>query len=200
MPISAVVFDIGGVLEIHDDALFPDPWRERHGFSRDRLDAAFDLPGDPAIGEVTQVEIRAHLQRELSLSDAQVDELEQDMWRWYVGELDRELYDWFAGLRGRGLAVAILSNSGPGGREREACWGFEALVDVLVYSHEVGLKKPDTAIYALTTERLGVPPDEIAFLDNWLPAVKAARTAGWHAIHHIDTATSNRTLEELIAR
>lgn len=200
MPITAVVLDIGGVLEINDDALFPGPWCERHGFERERLDAAFAFPRDPAIGEMTELEIREHLSRELGLSDEQLDDLEADMWRWYVGELDRELYDWFAGLRDRDLKAGILSNSGPGAREQEACWGFEALVDVLVYSHEVGLKKPDPAIYALTTELLGVPSDETVFLDNWLPAVEGARAAGWHAVHHIDTSTSIRDIEALLAR
>lgn len=159
MPITAVVLDIGGVLEINDDALFPGPWCERHGFTRDRLGAAFAFPRDPMTGGMTQTEMRE-----------------------------------------RGLTVGILSNSGPGAREQEACWGFQALVDVLVYSHEVGLKKPDPAIYALTAELLGVPPDEIVFLDNWLPAVEGARAAGWHAVHHTDTDTSIRALEELLAR
>lgn len=198
MPIAAVVFDIGGVLEINDDSRFPGPWCARHGISRERLDAAFVFPRDPSVGQMTLAEVLAHLQRELGLTQAQVADLDADQWRWYVGELNRPLYDWFAGVRGRGLKAGILSNSGPGAREHEACWGFEDLVDVLVYSHEVGLKKPDPRIYALTAARLGVTADQIAYLDDWLPAVEAARTAGWHAIQHTDTPASLAALEELL--
>lgn len=81
MPIAAVVLDIGGVLEVNDDAHFPGPWCERHGFARNRLDAAFAFPRDPMTGGMTQAEIREHLQRELGLSEGQLDELDADMWR-----------------------------------------------------------------------------------------------------------------------
>lgn len=198
MPVAAVVFDIGGVLEINDDSLFPEPWCARHRVSRERLDAAFAFPRDPSVGEMTQLEVLEHLQRELSLTDAQVEDLDADLWRWYIGELDRPLYDWFARVRDRGLKAGILSNSGPGAREHEACWNFPNLVDVLIYSHEVGLKKPDPQVYELTATRLGVAGDHIAFLDDWLPAVQAARVAGWHAVHHSDTPTSIATLEGLL--
>lgn len=199
MPIAAMVFDIGGVLEINDDSLFPGPWCARHRVPREALDAAFALPRDPAVGEMTHAEVLGHVQAELGLSRTQVEELDADLWRWYVGELDRPLYDWFAGVRSRGCKTGILSNSGPGAREQEACWGFEDLVDVLVYSHEVGLKKPDPRVYALTARRLGVPPNQIAFLDDWPPAVEAARAAGWHAVHHVDTPASIAALEDLLA-
>lgn len=193
--IEAVVFDIGGVLEVIDDALFPGPWCERHGLAPELVAAAFAFPRDPMVGAMTEEEVRAHLQAALSLTDEQVADLEADQWRWYIGELDRPLCDWFSGVRARGLKAGILSNSGPGAREHEACWGFEGLVDVLVYSHEVGLKKPDPRVYALTAERLGVAPEAILFLDNWLPAVEAARAAGWQAVHHVDTPTSIAQLE-----
>ena len=87
-----------------------------------------------------------------------------------------------AGLRDRGLLVGILSNSAPGAREAERHLGFEAVTDDIVYSHEVGLAKPDPRIYALVEERLGVAPAEIAFLDDHAPHVEAARPAGWHAV------------------
>ena len=78
-------------------------------------------------------------------------------------------------------------------------WGFEDVTDDIVYSHEVRLRKPDPAIYALTAERLGVAPHEIVFLDDVVTNVEAARQAGWHAVLHVDTATSIRDLEAVIA-
>ena len=84
----------------------------------------------------------------------------EDFWRWYVGTLDRDLFDWFAALRPHRL-TGILSNSAPGARERERRWGFEDVTDDIVYSHEVGLAKPEPEIFALTARRLGVRPEEI---------------------------------------
>jgi epoxide hydrolase-like predicted phosphatase len=197
--ISAVVFDIGSVLEVIDNTVFPRPFEVRHGFGDGAVGRASDFAGDPGIGEVTVAEVRAHWQERLSLNDLQADELMSDFWRWYVGTLDRPLVDWFAGVRGRGLKAGILSNSGPGAREAERHWGFEEMTDDIVYSHEVGLAKPDPAIYELTASRLEVEPHEVVFLDDVLVNVVAARDAGWHAVLHVETARSIAELERLLA-
>ena len=194
------MLDIGSVLEVIDDSVFPGPWTERLGLGRDdvlrRLDAA--LPGDPGLGEVSEAEMRACWRDALALSDRDADELLEAFWCWYVGRLDDEMVAWFAGLKSRGLVVGLLSNSCSGARERERCWGFEAMTHDIVYSHEVGLAKPDPAIYELTAARLGVPPEEIAFLDDVAGNVEAARSCGWRAVLHERTSDSIRAMEELI--
>ena len=73
------------------------------------------------------------------------------------------------------------------------------MTDDIVYSHEVGLGKPDPAVYALTAARLGVEPAQIVFLDDVEVNVEAARAAGWHAVLHEDTARSIAELERIIA-
>jgi FMN phosphatase YigB (HAD superfamily) len=197
--IRAVVFDIGSVLEIIDDAVFPGTWPARLGLEDDEFTMRLDgLGGDPVLGEVTEDEIRTHWQRSLDLSDAVADELMGDFWRWYVGVLDQPLFDWFSARRPAQL-TGILSNSGPGAREREACWCFADVTDDIVYSHEVGLKKPDPAIYLLAQGRLGVEPEEILFLDDVSGHVDAARAAGWHAVLHESTPGSIAELERIIA-
>ena len=197
--IKAVVFDIGSVLEVIDDTVFPGPAEERLGLASGAVVAAADFEGDPGLGELSEDDMRSHWQRRLGLDADQAAELMADYWRWYVGSLDQRLVDWFAAVRGRGLKAAILSNSGPGAREAERHWGFEAMTDDIVYSHEVGLGKPDPAIYALTATRLGVEPHEIVFLDDVPANVDAARAAGWHAVLHEDTGRSIAELERLIA-
>jgi putative hydrolase of the HAD superfamily len=196
--IRAVVLDIGQVLERNDGSLFPAPFEQRHGLAPGAVvEAISQMERDPRIGEATERDTRDHWQRALALDDAQADELMADMWRWYVGELDQELFDWFAGHRPARL-TGIVSNSNPGAREAERGWGFEAITDDIVYSHEVGLCKPDPRIYALAAERLGVRPEEIVFLDDVEINVAAAREAGWHAVQHVSTPTSIREIEQII--
>jgi epoxide hydrolase-like predicted phosphatase len=197
--IRAVVFDIGSVLEVIDDAVFPVPFEQRLGLAPGSVVAAADFEGDAGLGELTEDDIRRHWQGRLGLSDVQVADLMADYWRWYVGSLDQVLVDWFAGVRGRGLKAGILSNSGPGAREAERHWGFEAMTDDIVYSHEVGLAKPDPAVYALVAARLGVEGSEITFLDDVAENVEAARAVGWHAVLHEDTVRSIAELERIIA-
>jgi epoxide hydrolase-like predicted phosphatase len=196
--IRAVVLDIGSVLEIIDDSVFPAPFEQRQGLAPGSVHAgAAVLPGNAATGELTELQIRSHWQQHLALTDAQADELMADYWRWYVGTLDQELFDWFAARRPQ-LRTGIVSNSGPGAREAERCWGFEEITDDIVYSHEVGLLKPDPRIFALATDRLGVRPEEIAFLDDVEANVDAARAVGWHAVLHKSTPESIRELERIV--
>jgi epoxide hydrolase-like predicted phosphatase len=197
--IKAVVFDIGSVLEVIDDRAFPVPFEERLGLPPGAVSAAADFDGEAGLGEITEDDVRRHWQRRLGLTDDQAAELMADYWRWYVGSLDQSLVDWFATVRPRGLKAGILSNSGPGAREAERHWGFEEMTDDIVYSHEVGLGKPDPAVYALAAARLGVEGEEIVFLDDVAENVEAARAAGWHAVLHEDTARSIAELEQIIA-
>lgn len=197
--IKAVVLDIGGVLEVVDDAVFPGPAEARLGLVPGSIAGGLGaLPGDAMLGEVTEDEVRAEWQRALALDDDQVDGLLEDYWRWYVGTLDRPLLDWFAAQRPARL-TAILSNSGPGARERERHHGFEDVTDAIVYSHEVGVAKPDPAAYELTSRRLGVEPHEVLFLDDVEANVDAARRARWHAVVHRDTTSSIAAMERVLA-
>lgn len=198
MAIRAVVLDIGGVLEVIDDDVFPAPAERRLGLAPGTIAGGLaGLPGDAVVGEVTEHQVRAEWQRALGLDDRQVDALVDDFWRWYVGTLDRELFDWFAGQR-RERLTAILSNSGPGARERERCHGFEDVTDDIVYSHEVGLAKPDPAAYELVARRLDVEAGEVVFLDDVEANVVAARALGWHAVLHRDTPSSIAEMERII--
>ncbi|WP_210443386.1 HAD-IA family hydrolase [Nocardioides sp. SYSU D00065] len=198
MTIKAVVLDVGGVLEVVDDDVFPAPAEQRLGLEPGRiLGGLAALPGDAILGQVSEAQVRDEWQSSLGLDDEQADELMADFWRWYVGTPDRALLDWFAAQRPARL-TAILSNSAPGAREAERCHGFEEVADDIVYSHEVGLAKPDPAAYALATRRLGVEPGEVVFLDDVEANVEAARAYGWHAVLHVATTTSIGEMERII--
>ncbi len=56
-----------------------------------------------------------------------------------------------------------------------------------MYSHEVGVAKPDPEAYALTAPRLGASPEEIVLLDDTPVAIDGARAAGWHAVQFATT-------------
>jgi putative hydrolase of the HAD superfamily len=51
-----------------------------------------------------------------------------------------------------------------------------------VDSHEVGLRKPNPAIYELALQRLNTKPRNTAFLDDAVSNVKAANMVGLHGI------------------
>jgi putative hydrolase of the HAD superfamily len=72
-------------------------------------------------------------------------------------------------------------------REWEPLWRSKLPVDeifeLIVDSAWVGMRKPDPAIYHLTLERLGLPPEASLFIDDNELNVEAARELGMRAVH-----------------
>lgn len=104
---------------------------------------------------------------------------------------------WQKELKARGLLTAILSNMGDtvlASLEKEFDWlgGF----DVLVWSFQLGMAKPDPAIYRHLLNELGTRPDETLFLDDKAINVEAARALG---IRALEFSTIERLREDLIA-
>ncbi len=203
MAVKAVVFDVGGVLERVEDV---DVWLSREAARLKLERQAFDermAMIDPrelmGTGALSEEAYRRRFMDVFGRGESDADVFMADMWDWYCGELDSELVDFVRGLR-PAYQTAILSNSADGARrEEQARYGFEQLVDMIIYSHEVGLKKPDPRIYALTCDRLRVQPGEMVFLDDKEHIVESARQFGIHAIHHRRTPDSIAAIRAVLA-
>lgn len=204
MAIKAVVFDIGGVLERVDDLSWLEPWGRRVGITVDEIGhrlSPFEMDDLIATGRLREAEFRARYADVLELDDAGADVFMAQMWDWYCGELDQEMHD-FAAALGPAYRTAILSNSADGARrEEQVRYGFEQLVDLVVYSHEVGLAKPDPRIYRHTERELGLAPHEIVFVDDTELVVESARACGWRVVHHRgDTARTIAEVGDVLGR
>lgn len=199
MAIEAVLFDIGGVLEITPPTGWPARWAAPLGLSTDELIAKLEptfragSTGAMSLAEVERANATA-----LALDASALRRLMEDLWSEYLGTLNETLAAYFAGLRPR-YRTGILSNSFVGAREREReRYGFEQMCDVIVYSHEVGLLKPDPRVYLLACERLSAAPTSCILLDDVQANVDAARAVGMHAVTFMDNAQAIHELEELL--
>jgi putative hydrolase of the HAD superfamily len=200
MAIQAVLFDIGGVLEVTPRTDWRDGWAARLGLApaefEKRVGAIFE-PG--STGGASLQEIERLTGEALGLGDADVSRLMGDAWTEYLGTLNHELAAYFASLRPR-VSTGIVSNSFVGAREREQeLYGFEDMCDVIVYSHEVGWRKPDPQIYHAACHRLGCAPENAVLLDDVPANVDGARAVGMHAVLFTDTAQAIADLEALMS-
>jgi epoxide hydrolase-like predicted phosphatase len=200
MAVRAVVFDIGGVLEINPPLGFVEKWEDRLGLDRgeiaDRLGPVF---GAGNTGAMTEAEVHRRIGQLLALDSSRVDGFMADLWTEYLGTLNTELAEYFAGLRPAYL-TGIISNSFVGAREREQqAYGFGQMTDVIIYSHEVGISKPDPRIYRLACDRLGVRPEEVIFLDDVDANVDAARDLGMQAILFTSTTKAIADIQACLA-
>ena len=85
-------------------------------------------------------------------------------------------------LRGA-YKLAILSNADISLRARlEGDMAIHGLFDDIVCSAEVGMAKPDPAIFVLAADRLGLEPRECVFVDDLDTNVDAARKVGMQAV------------------
>ena len=201
MAIRAVVFDIGGVLEITLDLGIDRLWETRLGLPAGEILVRMrDIWRGGSIGTITLDDVHEALRDRLELDDQTLAQYMADLWREYLGTANTELIEYARRLRPR-YRTGIVSNSFVGAREREqAAYGFEGLVEEIVYSHEAGFSKPDPRIYALICSRLNVPPREMVFLDDAEACVAGARDAGIHAVRYQDNAQAIAEIEELLAR
>lgn len=86
-------------------------------------------------------------------------------------------------LRGEGYRTGLLTNSFVEFRPvLEAKVDF-SIFDVVVDSSEVACRKPEPRIYEIATEMIGVPPEEILYLDDFAANLEGASAAGWQTIH-----------------
>ncbi len=60
------------------------------------------------------------------------------------------------------------------------------IFDILTFSSEHKIIKPEKEIYLLCAKNLGCKPEECLFIDDTIGNITAARKLGFHAIHYHD--------------
>lgn len=215
MAIKAVVFDIGGILEIIPEGgdptrRFPEMmarWGAKLGMEEGALDqrivamdkALLAQGKDGDIGTLSEAEWIAALRQTFGWDEPTTDAFMCDFWDIYCGEPNPELAEYFRSLR-PSYQTAFLSNSFDGARrEEERRMHLSELAGTIIYSHEAGVSKPHRRIYAITCERLGVTPAEIVFLDDSLRNIAAARDFGIHGVLYQDNAQAIREINGVLA-
>lgn len=101
-------------------------------------------------------------------------------------------------LRQRGVRVAVLSNSwGSSPFDPYASFRLHDDFDAVVISDQVGLRKPDPAIFRLTARRLGLPPAQCVFVDDVARYLEPAQALGMTTIHASDPDSTVDRLEAI---
>jgi putative hydrolase of the HAD superfamily len=197
LALRAVVFDYGIVLTGPPDAAAWANLLRITGLPEKQFEPLYwaDRPAYDE-GTLTGIDYWQKLLREANLPPGLAEELNRwDVRLWTVE--NPEMVAWQLKLKQRGLLTAILSNMGDdvlASVKREFNWIHR--FDVLVWSCQLGIAKPDPAIYRHTLAELGTQPEETLFIDDKRPNVEAARALGIQAIEYFSV---EHLREELIA-
>jgi 2-haloacid dehalogenase len=88
------------------------------------------------------------------------------------------------GLIAEGRDVTMLTNfASDTFREAQQRFPFLTKPRGVTVSGDIGLIKPDVAIYETHANSFGLEPAATIFIDDSLPNVEGAKAAGWQAVH-----------------
>jgi len=147
-------------------------------------------------GEMAIPDFERELARRLTTHDGRAVEPAGLLSRMFAGfQPQRPMFDVVRRARGHGLRTALLSNSWGMDYPREE---WDELFDAVVISGEVGMRKPDPAIYAEAARRLGLPPEAIVYVDDLPGNLKPARALGMATVVHRTAAETIAELEGLL--
>jgi putative hydrolase of the HAD superfamily len=196
--IDAVIFDLGGVLARNGR---PSDFAKRYP-DHDPVTLTTLLMGDYGAdtdhpwhrlerGEISLEENREHNRRALAEigiempPDRPAGSTGSASSNAFVFEVNAPMVELVGELRELAprVRLGVLTNNV---REFRPAWWemlpFEEWFDDVVDSHEVGLRKPNTAIYELALQRLDVPAGRAAFLDDVATNVTPANSLGMHGL------------------
>ena len=110
--------------------------------------------------------------------------------------LEEDMFSALAAARASGFKTGLLSNSwGVSTYPRER---LEEVMDVIVISGEVAMRKPDSEIFELTASKLGVPPEACVFVDDHPGHLEAAKELGMTTVLHREPSQTISELEALL--
>lgn len=199
MAIRAVIFDYGMVLTGAPDAEAHAEMVRITGLPVERFESlywndrhAYDE------GKLSGITFWQKLLRDAQMEpdQAKVEELNSLDARMWTTQ-NPAMVAWQKQLKQHGVLTAILSNMGDSvlaNIQREFDWinGF----DVLVWSYQLHMAKPDPKIYLHTLQRLGTRPEETLFIDDKRVNVDAAIALGMKAI---EFSTVEQLRKDLLA-
>lgn len=200
-PIEWVVFDLGNVVLYQTDGLpglarrlgaaaTITPAAFRNAYNAPRRD--YDLHSDPA-RYWAAVAAASGAPEPDAAAAAELTAMDVEIW----SRTEPAILKLFGELRGTGVRLAVLSNAPVSMGEYVRRQEWARLFDRIVISGEIGLIKPDAAIFAHLLRDLAAPAGRVAFTDDLPENVAGARAAGIRGIQFHGAGPLRSALAEL---
>jgi putative hydrolase of the HAD superfamily len=181
--IRAVLFDCDGVLQRPSN-----DWRGEigtlTGLSGERLEPFLDAVSDaeqPVLdGSRPFVDVLDEVVHREGLDVDPADLI--GVWQHLI--VDPQMLDAARRLEAEGIECALGTNQH---RERAAymreALGYDSIFEPMVISAEIGVAKPDPRFFEIAVEQIGVPAEQVLFVDDVRANVEGARSVGLVAEH-----------------
>lgn len=182
--IKAVIFDFGGVFTDSPFHAFS-AYAEKIGATDEQVSdivfGGYAVDGDHPWHRVERGEITLEQARHDIMALGREVKLDVDIWEVFMamaengGGLREELVDYVPVIRAAGMVTGIITNNVIEFREHwRGMLPVDDLFDFVIDSSEVGMRKPNPAIFEKALEIGGFEAEEVIFLDDYAGNVIAA--------------------------
>ena len=200
--IRAAFFDFGGVILSSPFEAF-NRYEERHGLPRDLIRTINSTdPDTNAWARFERSEVDFDEFCELFEAEGRAlghEVAARDLMPLLLGEIRPPMVEAVRRCRAR-LVTALLTNNVAPMQERRWSQGVEldVLFDVVVESATAGVRKPEPEAYELVLTQMGLPAEEVVFLDDLGINLKPARAMGMTTIKVEDPEVALSELERVL--
>lgn len=104
----------------------------------------------------------------------------------------------FSGLKGRAKLLILSNTNSLHYKFLSNRFPFLGLADAVVLSYQLGLRKPEAAIYRAALKAAGAQPHEAVFIDDVKANADAAAALGINTLHLTDPAAARAGLEAFL--
>ena len=198
MSISAVFFDLGGVILRTEYQAPRQHLAEKLGMEYDDLvKVVFDSESGyrASIGAITPDEHWAVVIKRLKRPASELEAIRHEF---FAGDIiDRTLLDFLRSLRGT-YKTGLISNAWGDLRQYIVREKFDDAFDHMIISAEVGAAKPEAKIYQIALEQAGVRANEAVFVDDFAVNIEGCEKVGMQGIYFEDSESTLQQLKELL--
>jgi epoxide hydrolase-like predicted phosphatase len=195
--IEAVIFDVGNVLLAYDEGRAADRLAARTGKTRQQIDDyARSTPyiTELALGKLSKKQFFYTVAKDVAF-DGTYEEFAL-LWSDIFTPIE-PMVALAESLKTRVPRLALSNTNAFHAEYFLEHYPFLNDFDAHVFSHEVGLLKPDAAIYQYALDKYGLTAGRTVFLDDMAANAEAARRVGMQAIHFRDSEQARAELTKL---
>ncbi len=175
--IKAIIFDLGGVLFTNGTKRFIEIIAKEHNLDKERTKNVMEgeIGSLYRVGKITRDEFWQRLLKELEIH-ADIDTLEEE---WISGyKLIEGTRDLVAELSKKYKVYFLSDNVKERVEKINKKYSFLDWFEDGVFSHEVGIRKPNPGIYKVTLKKAGVKAEEAVFIDDKAQFLTPAKEMG----------------------
>ena len=194
--IKAALFDFGGVIAEEGFKAGLMVIAEKNGMNRQAiLNPGFETVYETGFvtGRVREDAFWAEIRKKTGIQGKTEDLTEEILSRFVIREWMLNLV---SDLKTEGVAVGILSDQSHWLDELDKRHNFFHHFDRVFNSYYMGITKKDPSIFNLVIKQLNISPEDILFIDDYLPHIKRAQTRGLKTILYTDKKDFFRQLQK----